>query len=381
MNKQTVDKLYSDIRNQSGQPFDAIDQWSKDSQLDNLKMLAQRLIDNWEATPSLSWQFRSCLTRILENLALTAGQPYVEALFDVLQLNPPLQIKLFEIATQLASAQDLSALDRIIANTPPEFDELWMQLIQDCVIRGKDVTVHPNMMALWDKFKSEKHPLTALPLTLFEPEADLYRYIKSFGVGSAGAVIAFGGLSNDENNKPTSPTMPSTIEFTEITDLDSRQMISRAVETWEQYSNGSIEARQFRTHKTVTADTLLDTDLLRRLGLDCLEGASPADVLIQLTNANDIANSLFSAGSTGGAYDRGRGSAYGRLMMWQSLAGLMNMPDDTPIDDLAKQVSQCGWLVFEAKSQWFYHVVWDIGIVVISAEGDVISVLAATDTD
>ena len=55
-----------------------------------------------------------------------------------------------------------------------------------------------------------------------------------------------------------------------------------------------------------------------------------------------------------------------------------------PVDDPARASShagRCSWFSFEAESEWFYNVAWDLALAVLRPDGRSLAILAATDTD
>jgi hypothetical protein len=85
---------------------------------------------------------------------------------------------------------------------------------------------------------------------------------------------------------------------------------------------------------------------------------------------DDAVSMLFGAAANGGAYDSGLGGAYGRAATWRSLTALAG----------GSHVG-CAWWIFDAANDWFYRVVWDLGVVCLRPGGHVMAVLAATDSD
>jgi hypothetical protein len=45
------------------------------------------------------------------------------------------------------------------------------------------------------------------------------------------------------------------------------------------------------------------------------------------------------------------------------------------------QVQECDWFSFDADTNWFYQVAWDIGLAAVRPGRQHLAVLAATDTD
>jgi Family of unknown function (DUF6183) len=65
---------------------------------------------------------------------------------------------------------------------------------------------------------------------------------------------------------------------------------------------------------------------------------------------------LFSAASTGGAYNSGSYVAYGRLAVWQSVAALGGSPEGATAGEVEARVRDCVWHGFDADTKWFEQV-------------------------
>ena len=89
----------------------------------------------------------------------------------------------------------------------------------------------------------------------------------------------------------------------------------------------------------------------------------------------------FSAASDGAAYSHGEFGAYGRLLAWRSLAGLVGLDAETPLSDISERASDCRWTLFDAANDWFWQIIWDFGIACLSPDGCELAILAASDTD
>ena len=120
--------------------------------------------------------------------------------------------------------------------------------------------------------------------------------------------------------------------------------------------------------------------MLPNIGLECLK---PTDLVRCRENvaASEVFQMLFSAACTGGAYDNAHSAAYGRLLTWLSLAGLVGLPADTPIPEIAASAESCCWYLFDSPNDWYDQVAWDVGIACASPARKELAVLAATDTD
>jgi hypothetical protein len=95
----------------------------------------------------------------------------------------------------------------------------------------------------------------------------------------------------------------------------------------------------------------------------------------------DVFTVLFSAVSSGGAHNSGNFAAYGRLLAWRSLAGLVGAPVDAPVPDKAASSQDCQWGVFDSPIEWYYPVVWDVCIACFNHAHREVAVLAATDAN
>lgn len=152
------------------------------------------------------------------------------------------------------------------------------------------------------------------------------------------------------------------------------------VRQWEEHSNGKIEAKLIQTTSPITTSDLSAKHLLN-LQLECLAGATPKDVKVDIIKPERAFAILFLAASCGGAYTSGEDGAYGRLAAWKSLAAIVGVADNVSFDEVANAVKESGWCSFEATTEWFYNVAWDFGIVCVRPDKRHIAVLAATDED
>ena len=161
----------------------------------------------------------------------------------------------------------------------------------------------------------------------------------------------------------------------ETTTPEEAARIAAAVDTWLEDSNGHAETRTFALDTDKPGQAL--AEVLSRAELEFIGsgGVDKADSI----PAELAFSALFAAASSGGAYDRGRYGAYGRLSAWQSVGGLVGANPSETIEAVAAMAEQSRWFRFD--SEWFHHVAWDVGLAVVSADGARLALLAATDTD
>jgi hypothetical protein len=159
-----------------------------------------------------------------------------------------------------------------------------------------------------------------------------------------------------------------------------RTSISAVVRNWEEESNGVIEAALFRADTKVSSGSLAAESVLS-LPLECLFGAATADIDLTAISPAEALSYLFSAAAAGGAYNSGLDAAYGRLAAWCSAAALVGVDEDVSLDEVAAATERCVWMDFTARTEWFYRVAWDLGLLVLRPDQRTLAVLAATDTD
>lgn len=169
-------------------------------------------------------------------------------------------------------------------------------------------------------------------------------------------------------------------QATDTTTEEFSEAAAAAVANWAEESNGRSEAGMYDLAEPVEAKGL--PDLLVTLGLECLKGVGPRKRLaLSSCQAEHAWRMLFSAASTGGAYNNGEYGAYGRLAAWRSIAALSGAFTAAPFGEVERNARACDWYSFGAATKWFERVAWDIGLVSVAPGARRMAVLAATDTD
>jgi hypothetical protein len=214
--------------------------------------------------------------------------------------------------------------------------------------------------------------LAWLPLTLLDVEMDVR--LPHYTIGCTSTSIPFG--PNDKQPFVNPGRSLASLEVTETTSPERTALISTAVLNWQKESNGKIEARMFRVDPPGRD---MVQALLPKLGLESV--GSEGIPVRQNAVTKDAFTLLFSAASSGGAYNSGNLGAYGRLFAWRSLAGLVGASIDAPVHDIAASCHTCHWCLFDSPTDWYYQVAWDIGMACFNPARQELAVLAATDTD
>lgn len=322
------------------------------------------------------WVPGAILDRIIEALALTDGYDNAVAALELTGIansgpkgistrsRPP------AVTSKIVAAHSTEVIDALLRT----LNDLHTRalLLHEAVVHRKlsaDSSVGPEIQG---RLAEAQHPLAVLPLTLFDLECDAL--LPKYGIGSSATSMPFGPFCEPLviSSRPS-----ASAETAEITSPDRASLISAAVLNWKDESNGQIEARTFRIP---LSNRIPLPTLLSRLGLESVGGTAGVHVREKVL-VKDIFTILFSAASNGGAYNSGNYGAYGRLLAWQSLAGLVGASSSAPLHAIANDCDACQWCLFHSQNQWYYEVAWDIGIACFNSARQEVAVLAATDTD
>jgi hypothetical protein len=141
----------------------------------------------------------------------------------------------------------------------------------------------------------------------------------------------------------------------------------------------NMEARAFTAEPPLSGADMTPR-LLCALGLESLEHADESNIHLSAVTPSRVLARLFAIASSGGPHE-GYDGAYGRLHAWQSLGALAGASPDDTMEEVMAQALACRWFHFQAESDWFYQVGWDLGIVALRPAGDELAVLAASATD
>nr|WP_263429361.1 DUF6183 family protein [Nannocystis pusilla] len=279
------------------------------------------------------------------------------------------------LAGALATRHGPAALVRAIEalGVPDDLMSLLACWAHELVIRGAALA-GPEIDVLLKTLAAHDHPLASLPM---------HRLALEVGSETAAATYRVGGLGCWGWSAPTGPTIAPAATLPEIVAVgepaDGRRIASVFTSHCE-VSNGRVKARMFRFDRAVQGPC---PALLRSLPLGVLAGATRVDV--RALSVAQFFALLLAFGANGGDYNTGISGAYGRLHAWRSLGGLVDAPADAPLEAIeaeARAVERAGGFAhFTSDSPWFNHVITDLGLVAVRADGRSIAVLAGTDTD
>ncbi|MEU8411959.1 DUF6183 family protein [Amycolatopsis japonica] len=320
------------------------------------------------------WQYKSVYGHLLRLLATTAGrQNVIQALRLVSSVRAGGAKLDRYTASLLAVGHPVEEL--AVAFTGKAAEELRACLVHELVLRDVVVTETPGIAEWATSPHWRDHSLGWLPLTLSDVEG--HPSMPSYSPGGGSHPMPYGPGESRDTAIVASTGGPTVRETT--TEAAATAM-AMAVANWVEESNGHIEARVFDFAEPLDARSV--PSALPALGLECLNGTGSKTALsVSACAPTRVWQLLFAAASTGGAYNSGAQGAYGRLAAWQSLAGLSCTPDGASFREVEARVEECIWHVFDADTQWFQRVAWDIGVAGVAPDHRRLAVLAATDTD
>jgi uncharacterized protein (TIGR02996 family) len=364
-------------------PYDVLESHADAGRIEFLSALALLIERGRNLIQNQQWpgMLDSVLDHIERLLALTPGQASADSLVQgfLTRTSAPKRIRSF--ASLLASGQPQCVLLKLFDSYGMDgrFTELFACLAQEMVLRIGDERDLPPVVRFVQKLRAEEHPLAYLPLVLMDIENEFKNYLPQYGnQGSSWSMALDPSRQRAQPLAAGSSNDPITVR--EVEDSSSASRIGAAVRNWQEESNGQVEVRVFQLPRPIGADEVT-VEFLRSLGLDSLREAEAQDIRGERIPPSHAANILFSAASSGGAYSRGLLGAYGRLETWHSLAGLAGASDKESVQSIAAAVERCMWFSFDAASEWFYQIAWDLGLMVIRQDGMSLAVLAASDTD
>jgi Family of unknown function (DUF6183) len=344
--------------------WEVVDEWVADGDVERLRETAQALLGApGRAVPD--WAARSIVDRTLRGLTLT---PRLDFALAACELARSADVR--EVASLAASGQSVDVCAELVASGEEADEEFLACLVQELVLRVEHLEREP-FAAFWRRVGRRGHALGWLPLRLCGPEASIS--LPSYTLD--GMVYTMpDSYADHAASAGTAEVGPVEGETTSGSD---GERIRSAVATWLDESNGRAEARVFALRSDAPAVPV--SAALAAARLDSLGGTTPNG--LASIASRDAFHVLFSAASTGGAYDHGARGAYGRLGAWRTVSALAGARPDERLESVAERAEDSQWFVFESDSGWFYGVAWDIGLAAVSPDGRRLAVLAATDTD
>jgi hypothetical protein len=360
------------------QPYGDVDAVAKRGDASALVELANALERTAETAGVEGWVVEAVFERIVRSLALHPSQDNVRAVIELLgqerthAIMQPMQP--YESARWVASlfAQGQppeTCFELVPAVSTSLGTELLACWIQELVVRGVAMTTVSPVVRFWNELRAAGHALAHLPLARLEIETSLPAMLWKHDVnGSARSTPA--PLDNRDDNKPfLAPAF-------QVGRLPTPADLGAGAENWLEESNGRSEVGVFRLGERVAE---LRPGHLARLPLDCV--ANAASIQVARISPAIAASHLFCAAAAGGAYNRGRGAAYGRQDLWRSLAALVGADSTVCLEEIARASNACQFYALTVDSAWMYSVTWDLALACLRDDGRTFAVVVATDTD
>lgn len=280
-----------------------------------------------------------------------------------------------EMAARASDREDIEP-DTFAPTDDPRTFESQCCLLQELVLRGRNVFRVPGADAHAERMRERGHPLAWLSRRLLTPDAELSFHVPRFTPGG-GAMFGAPVVGEPLPVRTVGAGAPAVVGAEPFA---PESPLFDAVRGWGEVSNGSAEGYAFRLDKALIPDRV-GRLWFSRLPAGALNAAlvTPhwAVERVQVSGALAV---LFGAAHNGGAYGRRQWGAYGRLFAWRSLAALAGCPPHLEPEDVARVADGCEWFTFSG-TQWFAQVAWDLGLICLRPDRSSIALLAATDTD
>jgi hypothetical protein len=252
--------------------------------------------------------------------------------------------------------------------------ELRACLIHELLLRRVILTDIPQIDTWTNSAEWRRHPLSRLPLSLTDLEQS--PTLRSYRLCASSHEIP--NPWPDGMSVPPDPAADAPV-VTPVPATADDENIRAAVQNWVECSGGRVETRVFELSGHLAPGAV--ARLLAEMKLECLDGlGADGEISVGACPPQRVWEVLFSAASTGGAWNNGVRGAYGRLAAWQSLAGLVGAAGSTSVAEVERRVRQCDWFGFTAGSEWFGEV-WTVGVLAVDAHHRRIALLAACDAD
>ncbi|GAB2798400.1 hypothetical protein GCM10027073_33190 [Streptomyces chlorus] len=310
-----------------------------------------------------------------------------------------------DLAVQLADRwmpQQLLPLFELVPVRRDSWAEFLACLTQELLLRGACLR---NNLAVNDCLRSLQqleHPLAFLPMKLTRAErqtATNYResvnpshWRDSRNWQSTGSLHWTDGLNREsigssywtDGPLPNNYYIPDpqtescgrgSAKFVTCRDTatrEQRQAIGAFVEHW----NGSPKVLLLQAAEPLALEELVPVGANRYLP----DGSWREIEKGMHISFSDVYEMLLHVTYRRGSYTQGMKGAYGRAAVWQSIAGLIRAPLDTPVVRVNELAARWHWLSFD-QSFGTYWVYQHFAIGALSPRGHYLSLLLCYDTD
>ena len=361
-------------------------EWASAGQIDRLLTIAAMLTDQAKSPESDVWVQQSIHGAIVRALAATPGLSEAEAaLLLVMMPEPPAWPPRrwsptpqwhAKVAEYLAQWQPPDVLLTLFESHgyDVQYREMLACLVQEMALRG--YAIIGAAADFWqESVVNTQHTLGWLPTALLAEEKMLPKYLPCHRTG---------WVVSDLEDEPIPPLLGPVevdVQWTEAeVSHEEKAVLELAVANYARQSLGKTETHVFRSNIIVPVEAVTPA-LVLALPLECLAETSADNLRLIACSVSSALSDLFRAASNGGVYASGLGVPYGRIEAWHSAGALVGADKDADIHEIANLASQCEWFRIIAKSQWFYNIFGDIGLLALRPGGRMLATLAATDTD
>ncbi|AKU95408.1 hypothetical protein AKJ09_02072 [Labilithrix luteola] len=367
-----------------------VDKLARDGRTSDLVQLWSELESSCDAKGPACAPWENVVDEIEEALALSNGEDRVEAVIELLgrdrvrtvQRPRSGELRARAFASRLSHGQSKEIFLSMLEKKSPLNDgptrELFACWLHEVVLRGTSLERDAQAVRFHANLAESGHPLGTMPLRLLTPEFEAPTYMPMYGAEAIQSAVARleGGPTSMRTIPP--PAEQPAPKVTLRNEPSTVERMREALRPWTEGSNGKAEVKIFDVEPPLVRRSP-GKWLVRALPLESLEGASSVEV--SRVDSALVWGALFGAASNGGAYTPGLGGAYGRRAAWTSFSALVDATPGTKIEAAGERAEACAFLTYDAASDWFNGVAWDIGLLAVRPDGASIALLAATDTD
>ncbi|WP_283139641.1 DUF6183 family protein [Rhizohabitans arisaemae] len=337
-----------------------------------------------------TWTAVVSLSRGPDDPALWSVPVDVEGLASLVckPLTNPRHVR--DLAALLAEKRPVRRLLPLLERVPLRLDnwaELVACLMQELVLRRVNLTRVPAAVRCAGALRELGHPLAGLPLKRSRGERHTYLYdfpwasYSDFSVPEHPEIewlpqAQKGEWGGYRESTPLWDAWLAKVPICEsriVSTKHDKELISSAVQHWSSSWAEIIELpRRFDPGEVASlwVNAFLP-DAHRATGALNGQVASLGSVVGELLTMA-YGNSVFGNGSRGG---------YGRMKVWQSIAGLVRAPADASVHRVNELAARWTWLAFKLTRREPYWVDRELAIGALSPGGNVLSLLVSHDTD
>jgi hypothetical protein len=375
MTEEEVAELAKKVKPPYSEARAWLDERIEQGDVENLVQVVELLDQHPEKYGMTTWLARRVCDSILYSLSMYKQEGFADAALRLAcSVRPPRRV-----SSWLAYWQPVETLEALFVNygEAPVYQEELACVLQTMVLLGRlPEPLSSAIASFHQRLVEQKHPLSWLPLYLPYEEP-----------------LETGEVRYDRNNfrkeevvtkveVTEASQLGPVLRFSEKTTPEEARAVGGVVCDWGA-TKAKVEARVFETTRFLQTHEMTVETLLA-LELDCLEGRTAEEVIFWLCPSTVAMIKLRDAAETQNSEYNPYGfrwcAAYSRLERWKTIAALVGCAPEASFPEVLEQMRSCRgwWWIDTIKHDWFMHIGWDFGLMVLRPSGDTLAILAAT---